>query len=295
MTGLIGETGSQGLTGLIGATGSQGVTGLRGLTGLTGETGYYTIEKSVNPPADPQDMDTYWDTDEEALFVWVADSSAWVQISSASLEGPSGVTGLQGIQGETGLRGLTGPEGGPQGVTGLIGSTGSQGLTGLRGLTGAQGVTGIGTITQGATGVIDNSIVRWDGTNGQVIQWSSIVLDDLGRMSNIHNSTFDAEYNNGNSSTSITINWNNGQKQWVTMTNNCTFTFTAPAGPGNFILRVVQDGTGGRVATWPSSVYAPGGKITGLVLSTAANTTDIISLYYNGANYYATIIRNFAV
>jgi len=39
--------------------------------------------------------------------------------------------------------------------------------------------------------------------------------------------TYDAEYSNGNSGASIAIDWNNGNKQMLTMTANCTITFTA--------------------------------------------------------------------
>ena len=97
--------------------------------------------------------------------------------------------------------------------------------------------------------------------------------------------TFLAEYDNGNSSTAQTINWNNGQKQKTTLTGACTITFTAPAGAGNFLLKVVQDATGSRTVTWPASVKWPAG--TAPTLTTAASSVDIVTFYYDGANYYA--------
>ena len=39
---------------------------------------------------------------------------------------------------------------------------------------------------------------------------------------------FDAEFDNGNSSTADTIDWGVGNKQKSTLTGNCTYTFTAP-------------------------------------------------------------------
>lgn len=96
--------------------------------------------------------------------------------------------------------------------------------------------------------------------------------------------SFGTEYSNGNSGTSATIDWNNGQKQTITMTGNCTFTFTAPPGVGSFLLRLVQDATGNRTANWPASVHwSDNIKPT---LTTAGNRVDIVTFYYNGSIYY---------
>ena len=96
--------------------------------------------------------------------------------------------------------------------------------------------------------------------------------------------SFDVELDNGNSSTADTIDWGVGNKQKSTMTGNCTYTFTAPSGPCNLILKLIQDGTGSRTATWPATVKWTGG--TAPTLSTAATSIDLISLYYDGTNYY---------
>lgn len=103
---------------------------------------------------------------------------------------------------------------------------------------------------------------------------------------------FDEEYNNGNSGTAITIDWKLGQKQKLTLTGNATLTFTAPRGPCNLILKVVQDATGSRTITWPSAVKWPGG--TAPTLTTTASATDIIALYYDGTNYYSQASLNFS-
>ncbi len=62
-----------------------------------------------------------------------------------------------------------------------------------------------------------------------------------------------------------------------------TLAFTAPTNPGNFVLYMIQDATGGRLATWPTTCRWAGG--TAPTLSTAANTVDIISFVWNGTNY----------
>lgn len=104
------------------------------------------------------------------------------------------------------------------------------------------------------------------------------------------NTAYFTETDNGNSSTADTIDWGTSNKQKSTLTGNCTFTFTAPPGPANLILKLVQDGNGSRTVTWPSSVKWSGG--TAPTLTTTASRADIISLYYDGTVYYGTYSLN---
>ena len=99
--------------------------------------------------------------------------------------------------------------------------------------------------------------------------------------------TFGTEYDNGNSGTSKIIAWNNGQKQKITLTGNCTFTFTAPTGAGSFLLKLIQDGNGSRLVTWPGTVDWIGGG-TAPTLTTTAAAVDFVALYYDGANYHCS-------
>jgi len=92
---------------------------------------------------------------------------------------------------------------------------------------------------------------------------------------------FDAEFDNGNSGAADIINWTIGNKQKSTLTANCVYTFTAPSGPCNVILKVIQDGTGGRVITWPATVQSPFPDY-----STTAGETTIIAFYFDGTNYW---------
>lgn len=103
---------------------------------------------------------------------------------------------------------------------------------------------------------------------------------------------YDEEVDNGNSSTADTIDWTNGNKQLSTLTDNCTYTFTAPSGPASVTLRLIQDATGSRTATWPATVKWPGG--TAPTLSTAASAIDVVSFYYDGTNYYGQASLNFS-
>lgn len=103
---------------------------------------------------------------------------------------------------------------------------------------------------------------------------------------------FDAEVDNGNSGTADTIDWGAGNKQKSTLTGNVTYTFTAPSGPCNLLLKLVQDATGSRTATWPATVKWPSG--TAPTLTTTANAIDIVTFYYDGTNYYGQTGLNFS-
>jgi hypothetical protein len=83
-----------------------------------------------------------------------------------------------------------------------------------------------------------------------------------------------------------------GQKQKVTLTANCTFTFTAPNGPANFMLKLVQGGAGSFTVTWPATVKWPSGVAP--VLTTTVGGIDFIAIYYDGTNYYSTFSLAFS-
>lgn len=88
------------------------------------------------------------------------------------------------------------------------------------------------------------------------------------------------------------VDWRLGNKASITLTENVTFTFTAPSNPCNLLIKLVQDGTGGRAVVWPASVKWAGGQIP--TLSSAGSSVDICSFYYDGTNYYGVASLNFS-
>jgi hypothetical protein len=91
-----------------------------------------------------------------------------------------------------------------------------------------------------------------------------------------------------------TIDWKLGNKFYFTFGNaNETFTFTAPSNPCNLVLVLKQYSTGGKTATWPNTVMWPGG--TAPTLSTGNNDIDIVSMYFDGTNYFAVASLDFSV
>jgi hypothetical protein len=129
------------------------------------------------------------------------------------------------------------------------------------------------TLTQGANA---NITITPNGTGKTVI--NNIV-------------TTETLYNNGNSgAATITPNAANGSIQKYTLTGNITWNaFGTPVAGQSMTMLLVQDATGSRTLT--STMKFAGGSKT---LSTAANATDIMTVYYDGSTYYASLSKGFA-
>ncbi len=89
-------------------------------------------------------------------------------------------------------------------------------------------------------------------------------------------------YDAGNSGTTKTIDWDNGDQQKVTLTGNVTFAFTNTVAGRAYVLYLVQDGTGGRTCTFPTS--SPAVRISNNTnfgtpsFTTTANRLTIVTL-----------------
>ena len=89
---------------------------------------------------------------------------------------------------------------------------------------------------------------------------------------------------------SSNINLANGSIFTMTATGNLTISSVTGATAGSSAtLIITQDGTGSRLLT-STMKFAGGGK----TLSTTPNAIDIISLFYDGTTYYATLSKGYA-
>ena len=89
-----------------------------------------------------------------------------------------------------------------------------------------------------------------------------------------------AIYDAGNSGTSKTIDWNNGDQQKVTLTGNVTFTFTNVVAGRNYVLYLVQDATGSRFPTFPATVRTSSGlAFSGSAFQNGANRLNIAGFF----------------
>jgi hypothetical protein len=83
---------------------------------------------------------------------------------------------------------------------------------------------------------------------------------------------------NGTSGSTDTIDLEDGNFHKVTLTANCTFTFSNPPASGtagSFTLFLIQDGTGSRTVTWPGTV--DWAAATAPTLTTTAAAVDVLT------------------
>ena len=83
---------------------------------------------------------------------------------------------------------------------------------------------------------------------------------------------------NGTSGSAATIDLENGNFYKITLTANCTLTFSNPPASGtagSFTLFLVQDGTGSRTVTWPGTV--DWADATAPTLTTTAAAVDVLT------------------
>lgn len=90
----------------------------------------------------------------------------------------------------------------------------------------------------------------------------------------------------------VAVDWNNSQNQEVTLGGNRTFTFSNGVAGSFYTIKVIQDDTGSRTVTWPSSVKWAGGSAP--TLTTTADRADLVTFYFDGTYYMdVSIDKNF--
>lgn len=153
---------------------------------------------------------------------------------------------------------------------------------------GSQGPSGdIG----GPVSSTDNALVRWDGTGGSTVQNSGWTLSDANALTaGGAFSVVDQEVSRpklkdysetavvANTGATYTIDLENGNVFNLTLTDNCTYTFSNPPASGSagaFTLIQNQDGTGSRTVTWPASVEWDGGSAP--TITSTASSTDVFT------------------
>ena len=193
----------------------------------------------------------------------------------------------------TGGAGVNNFTGGAVQLTGGVGGSGSP----------TSGAGGGITITSGAGGTHGNAanvnIIGGDGgsvsgnggdiniTPGGVTSGTDgeTVLNVTTKINGI---LYFVEFDDGNSGAADTIDFSVANKHKSTLTANCTYTFTAPPGPTNTVLRIVT--TGSFTATWPATVKWAGGTAPTITLGAGSppTATDIIAFYFDGTNYHGS-------
>jgi hypothetical protein len=139
---------------------------------------------------------------------------------------------------------------------------------------------------------IGNTIYGGNGSLvlGRVAGSSTATLEVNGGVQLNEVLYYDESFNN-TSGAAVTINWNEGNRQEITMGHNVTFTFTDPPGIASLSLVLIQDGTGSRTATWTASVHWANGVAP--TLTTTAGQLDIVTCLFRSGTYYCQAALNF--
>jgi len=141
--------------------------------------------------------------------------------------------------------------------------------TGLSGLTAGdfyylQDAGGLGT----TAGTVEVPVLLADSTSSG---WLVPIAyqDTAGRVEETSSTT-------ASSGTTETLDLSTASVFNVTLSDNCTFTFSnSPMDSFGFTLILNQDATGSRTATWPAAVEWAGG--TAPTLTTTASATDVLT------------------
>jgi hypothetical protein len=98
-------------------------------------------------------------------------------------------------------------------------------------------------------------------------------------------------YTGGSTTGTITPDVANGNVQSITLTGSITLNAFANAETGQSMTMIIKQPSSGGPYTLTSTMNWAGGEKT---LSTAADAVDIISVLYDGTNYYASLSTNFS-
>jgi hypothetical protein len=109
-------------------------------------------------------------------------------------------------------------------------------------------------------------------------------------MNHFVTAAFKAEGDGGNKTGSSSMSFTSN-KMRVTLTGNWTISSWSFPGVGNFVLRLIQDGTGGRTVTFPANTKGTAGVVQ---LGSGANAQTVWGIYYDGTTTHITSAPNVA-
>jgi len=184
-----------------------------------------------------------------------------------------GVSGISGYSGYSGLSGYSGTNG-LSGYSGISGYSGS----GISGYSGASGISGY----SGYSGTIGSTT----GSGAVVLQTTPSITTPVitGYTETAPSIT--------NSGTAVTLSLSSGTVLSYTLTGNCTFTMPTATSGTSFILKLIQDGTGSRTATFTGVKWPSGTAPT--ITTTPSTGLDILSFVCINSVWYGTYAQAFA-
>ena len=116
-----------------------------------------------------------------------------------------------------------------------------------------------------------------------------LTLTDLA-TSNVKAKTFElTQPSSINSTSTTTLDLSSGNILQVVLTGSTTLAFINPK-VGTYIIKIKQDGTGNWALNFPTIKWA---DATAPTITTTANAIDLITLIYDGVDYYGSCLQNF--
>ena len=164
-------------------------------------------------------------------------------------------------------------------------------------LGGSTTITNAGTLTI-STGLTGSS---YNGTTNVTIAIDTSVVTTLTGTQTLTNKTLTNPVVTAyletapaltNSSTAVTLSLSSGTVLSYTLTGNCTFTMPTATSGTSFIVKLIQDGTGSRTATFTGVKWPAGTAPT--ITTTATTGTDILSFVCINSIWYGTYAQAFA-
>jgi hypothetical protein len=178
-------------------------------------------------------------------------------------------------------------------------SAGTTGFTPSSATSGAVTLAGTLAVASGGTNATTASITSFNNITGYTASGATGTTSTnlvFSTTPTLSNPTITAYLETApalaNSSTAVTISLSSGTVLSYTLTGNCTFTMPTATSGTSFIVKLIQDGTGGRTATF-TSVKWPGGTAP-TITTTATTGTDILSFVCINSVWYGTAAQAFA-
>lgn len=178
------------------------------------------------------------------------------------------------------------------GTTGFLIRSGANTFVTQTEINAAAQLSGITPVTNGGTGLSSFT------ANRLLITAAGSLVQDLPTATNgivvtisgghmVISATFNPTVQSLSDAATIVWNVTNGGNAQVTLTGTGrTLSITNPVAGYTYTIRITQGSANRTISTWPAGTRWIGG--TAPTLSTTAGAIDIITLYYDGANFYGT-------
>jgi len=158
----------------------------------------------------------------------------------------------------------------------------------------SDGINAVGVSTYTQLNIKSANGTYITGGSGTIGIGGSTIIDSSRNVNKITLVNYAEKINAlGNTGAAPTINLDNGLFVTATLNGNATFAFSLGNGLSSgvivFTLHLTNDGTAGRVITWPASVKWPNATVP--TRTTAASKTDVYSFYTldGGSEWYGIL------